>query len=381
VIEILRNRGILIIITVFVMLSLMGSSTATILTDINDLQIKSAKNGLNLEINNGINSTKGLNNKLYSAKTIRTDDKHRTYTSGCCSVLVHVKKGQDVFSFRRDSTYAVNLYFQRLNWYGKETIKEFKTTNGYFFHTIISRDGWIVSTGGPDISYLNKKLENLAGRTAYSGHITGSTINSAYAVLRTMGMGHFLIKAPNDDVGLVIYNGGSTKRALFKMGNGQYVSVPNHPAYYRNGYVSTKNPLASSINLATTDRWGVNRRNIITYEVTKYKDLVNYSTLVKIWASTCRGTPDNIVFGGKTIGGYKLPKIPNKKYIGQVLLKNHDSIPKGILGGIIIHGAVSQYSSSFSNNGKYLAVTYKHVNSTLHYDVTNKEQSKSYIIN
>jgi hypothetical protein len=43
---------------------------------------------------------------------------------------------------------------------------------------------------------------------------------------------------------------------------------------------------------------------------------------VKIYASTCRGTPDNIIFGGKTIGKYTLPKIPNKKYIGQVFLKN-----------------------------------------------------------
>ena len=88
-----------------------------------------------------------------------------------------------------------------------------------------------------------------------------------------------------------------------------------------------------------------------------------------------QGTPDNIVFGGKTIGGYNLPKIPNKKYIGQVLLKNHDSIPKGILGGIILHGAVFPYSSSFSNNGKYLAVTYKHVNSTLHYDVKTNQRT------
>jgi len=76
------------------------------------------------------------------------------------------KKGYDVFAFRRDSTYTANLYIHRLNWYGKDTIKEYKTSNGYFFHTIISNSGWIVATGGPDIPYLNRELEALAGRTS-----------------------------------------------------------------------------------------------------------------------------------------------------------------------------------------------------------------------
>ena len=67
-------------------------------------------------------------------------------------------------------------------------------------------------------------------------------------------MGHFIIKAPDDYVGLVIYNRGITKEALFKMGNGKYVSVPNSPNYYRSGYTSTVNPLSSVIRLETTDR-------------------------------------------------------------------------------------------------------------------------------
>ena len=248
-----------------------------------------------------------------STSTIKTG-------SGCCFILIHVKKGYDVFAFRRDSTYSANLYFQHLKWYGKDTIKEYKTTNGYFFHTIISKNGWIVSTGGPDVPYYNRKLEDLAGRTSIAGYITRSTLKSASSILRSLGMGHFLIKAPNDDVGLVIYNGGSIKKALFKMTNGEYVSVPNSPYYYRNGYTSTSNPIASAINLATTDRWGLNRRNIITYQIMN----INYTTQVKIYASTCRGTPDNIFFLGQKIGKYTLPRIPNKKYIGEIILKSNN---------------------------------------------------------
>jgi hypothetical protein len=116
---------------------------------------------------------------------------------------------------------------------------------------------------------------------------------------------------------LVIYNGGRLKKYLFNMKPGQYVSVPNSPSYYRSGYTSISNPVSSAISLAISDRWGVNRRNIITYEV---MNIIN-STQVKIWASTCRGTPDNIIFMGKTIGKYTIPRIPNKKYLGQVILK------------------------------------------------------------
>jgi hypothetical protein len=100
-----------------------------------------------------------------------------------------------------------------------DTIKEYKTTNGYFFHTIVSKDGWIVAAGGPDVPRLNRELENLAGRTSASGHITSNTLNSAYSILKRLGMGHFIIKAPNNDVGLVIYNGWSTKKSFFKMAN------------------------------------------------------------------------------------------------------------------------------------------------------------------
>jgi len=275
----------------------------------------------------GAVSASDVNNTTVKKPVTISDSKHVSVAnstskiikgSGCCSVLVHVKKGYDVFAFRRDSTYTANLYIHHLSWYGKDTIKENKLANGYFFHTIISNNGWIVSTGGPDIPYLNRKLEALAGKTSASGHITQTTLNTAYNILRSEGMGHFLIKAPNDYVGLVTYYYGSSKERLFKMSDGQYVSVPNSPSYYRSGYTSTVNPVSSAISLENSDRWGVNRRNIMTYQVRT----INYSTQVNIWATTCRGTPDNIYFLGKFISKYSLPKTPNILYIGQVNLKN-----------------------------------------------------------
>jgi len=246
---------------------------------------------------------------------------------GCCSVLLHVKKGYDVFAYRRDATYAANLYIRNITWYGKETIKEYKETNGYFFHTIITKDGWIIGTGGPDIPYLNRELENLAGRITVNGSITSTCLNDAYKILKKLGMGSFIIKAPDDYVGLAIYKSGRSKIKVFKMKDYEYVSVPNSPRYYREGILTSKKsePISAAIYLAGTDRWGVNRRNIITYEVNN----TNNSTQVKVLASfdggklvgiTGRGKPDNIIFMGQKIMANTLPRIPGKKYIGQITL-------------------------------------------------------------
>lgn len=260
------------------------------------------------------------------SKTIKTN-------SGCCSVLVHVKKGVDVFSYRRDSTYAANLHIIKTKWYGKEAVKEYKTTNGYFFHTIITQNGWIVSTGGPDIVWITKKLESIAGRASVRGRIKKADINSAYALLRKEGLGHFLIKDPSGNVSMVTYNYGRSKTKLFKMKEGEYVVVPNSPTYYRHGIIPKKSvSVASAIYLAGTDRYGVNRRNVITYRVN-----VSNSTEVKVWASydggklikRYRGKPDNIFFGSRKIYASTLPKIPSKKYIGKITLQSYrkSSIP------------------------------------------------------
>lgn len=278
----------------------------------------------------GTNFSADTNTSQVNSTGLQKTKKAIINGSGCCSVLVHVKKGLDVFSYRRDSTYAANLYIKKVKWYGKETIKEYKLVNGYFFHTIISKNGWIVSTGGPDVVWINKKLESLAGKISLKGHITKTYINSAYKLLRKLGMGHFLIKDPVGNVGIAIYNSGRSKVKVFKMKDGEYVSVPNSPRYYRQGRYTAKkyNPVSKAIYLAGTDRWGVNRRNIITYKV----ENINISTEINVWASydggklvhrNGRGHPDNIIFRGHKIYAKSLPRIMAKKFIGKVTLRSY----------------------------------------------------------
>lgn len=243
-----------------------------------------------------------------------------------------MKKGYDVFAYRRDSSYAANLYITKTKWYGKQTVKEYKLRNGYFFHNFISKDGWFVGTGGPDIVWINKALERAAGRMISRNKITYSELVNTRSLLRKLGMGHFIIKAPNDYVAVQIQYYGSQKYRYFKMKPGQYVSVPNSPRCYRSSYVSTSrlsNPVNAAIYLAGTDRWGYNRRNIITYETKNYYYSSGIKTGIKIWATydtgryigrRTRGWRDTIIFLGRKIYASTIPRIPYKKYIGSVTL-------------------------------------------------------------
>jgi hypothetical protein len=142
------------------MVFLMGSVAATNINDNNSIQTKSSSNISSVQISHQNTTVTTHLKQVKSKKLVIVPG------TGCCSVLVHVKNGYDVFSFRRDSVYSANLYITKTRWYGKDTLEEYKTTNGNFFHTIISKNGWIVGAGGPDVPYLNKQLMDLAGKTS-----------------------------------------------------------------------------------------------------------------------------------------------------------------------------------------------------------------------
>ncbi|MCE7698018.1 MAG: Ig-like domain-containing protein [Methanobacterium paludis] len=303
-------------------LVILGSAAAADNISNNSIQSLSTNltiSSLNSSVNNSSNNSTYENSSNINSTTVKSS--LAVNETGCCSVLLHVKDGVDVFAYRRDSTYAADLYMVTVNWYGKKAIKEYKTVNGYFFHTIITDNGWIVSAGGPDVVWINKKLESIAGDMSLKGKISKTSMEQVSSLIKKIGMGHFLIKDPKGNVGLVTYNSGLLTLKIFKMKDGSYVSVPNSPKFYREGSF-TSDSVSAAIYLAGTDRWGVNRRNIITYQV----ENIGGSAKIKIWASfdggkligTNKGYQDNIIFMGHKISAKSLPRIPSKKYIGSV---------------------------------------------------------------
>ncbi len=320
-----------VILSLFVILLFMGCAAAAEDDNLNDSQIVNltdsqvaieSNNTCDISNSESVNDTAPLYNESETEfyDEINASAEQLDYLSGCCSVLLHVRDGYDVFVYRRDSTYAANLYITVTSWYGKTAVKEYKTTGQYFFHTIVTLDGWMVGIGGADYPGVVQQLESLAGNAAASGSITSSTISRALTLVSGLGgIGHFIIKSPNNVVGYAIVNGGR-KSGLFTMSNGQYIAVPNSPSCYRSGYVSTSAPVTTTMSLAYNNPWGVNHRNVIAYEYVKTSDLFSYITKINVYASKSIRS-DNIIFRGQFISGSSLPTTPSKRFIGQIVKK------------------------------------------------------------
>ncbi|BBL62491.1 hypothetical protein MARBORIA2_07230 [Methanobrevibacter arboriphilus] len=334
------------IFMIIFLLFVVSSLECSLATDIDKNNIFIGNNiKTNVETNSTSNDT--LNTKIDSKKE---DSKTNTPTNisskskskietGCCSIILQINSSAYTYAYRRDSTYAANLYIKKVKLYGIEALKEYKTTNTYFFHSIIFKNGWYLATGGSDNPKVNKYLQNLGAKMVYKNTINSVYMKKAMKKVKSLGLGHFVIKAPNGKVGVVIYNYGVSKLSIFKMKSGEYLSIPNSPNLFRhNKYTVKKNKsVDAAIYIAGTDKFGVNRRNIIVYNVENFKyknklnkNKLNKKTLIKIWVSNDNGRyvgrntgnkADNVIFKGKTVYAGSIPKIPNKRYIGKVLLK------------------------------------------------------------
>jgi len=292
------------------------------------------------EIRDPIKNTKY--NELIIEKKPKTISESKL-ESGCCSVVLHVNNNSYVYGYRRDSSYAADIYLKKVKLYGIEGLKEYKTRNTYFFHTLILKNGWFISAGGSDNPQVNKYLEDLGAKMAYNKKINKTYILKAMQKVKSLGIGHFVIKSPKGKVGVAIYNRGS-KLSIFRMKNGEYVSIPNSPRSFRKGNYLTKksSPVYSGIYIAGTDVFGFSRRNIMMYSVSNIQSKIAIKNLnktsfktitktkVKIWAINDNGKYvgrntkskyDNVFYKGKKTFGNSLSIIPNKKYIGEAILK------------------------------------------------------------
>ena len=115
------------------------------------------------------------------------------------------------------------------------------------------------------------------------------------------------------------------------MKDGDFVSVPNAPQFYRDGNFTefSSIPLVAAARIAGTDLWGVNRRNVIFQDVEKNRD----NTMIQVWASFDNGSlidrnegkggPDDIQFlKNPLIHGNDLPIIPEMAKIGEINFGN-----------------------------------------------------------
>jgi len=231
----------------------------------------------------------------------------------------------DIIAYRRDAGYPADIKIEKATFGGYNAIHQYKTENGYFNHLIITEHGWIIGIGGRDNATINKKLEKLGIDIISKNRIEEKDIEQANKILKENGWGFFIIKSPDGNVGLTSYDGriGADITKISKMKEGEYIKITNNPNYYQEGRFEEfdSDPVEAAFEIAATDTFGLNRRDIIAYEYKKGE--------VKLWASFDGGTlvegtsgsPDNIIFFGRKIDGEKLPRIPQKTFLGNETFK------------------------------------------------------------
>lgn len=257
-----------------------------------------------------------------------------TAETGCSSLYVQVSNSEAVSGFRRDATNAKTLNIVKYKIYGKTAVKQYKT-NSYFFHMVVTADGWMFGTGGVDDPDINHAIENLAGKMAKVGKIDKSSLKKIQNYEKILSIGHFSIKAPNGKYALVW--GSEIKTGKLKPG--EYLCVPNGKYCFRHGTWDkfSKDPVKAAVKIAATDYFGVNRRDVTAFH---WKALTNEGVTkssLMVYAANDDGhlvgsstgyLKDDIRCKGKFISKDKLPKTPSKMLIGAFSFGSIDELIK-----------------------------------------------------
>jgi len=255
---------------------------------------------------------------------------------GCCSFYLQVSGTESVAGFRRDATNGLTIYIKNVKFAGRTAIKQYKLGYGYFFHSITTSDGWMMGTGGMDNVGINKAIQSLAGKMVKSNKIKTSYLKKIRSYERSLGIGHFSIKAPDGRYAVVWLNGYWTG----KLKPGEYLSVPNYMSCYRHGTYAKfgSDPVKAAVKVGATDSFGVNRRDITVFH---WKSTTNKNfkttSLVKTYAANDNGKlvgrstgylKDSIEYKNKFVSKYKLPSAPKYKFLGTHKFGNIDKLIK-----------------------------------------------------
>ena len=252
----------------------------------------------------------------------------------CCSFYLQVSDTEAVGGFRRDNLGSTTITVKPCIIKGLSAVKHYNS-NG-FVHLIVFSNGWIVGNGGLDSTGFIKRMESLAADMVKSNKIKISSIKKIYRYKRDVNFGHFAIKAPNGKYAVAWKN----KIITGKLKPGQFLCTPNFKQYYRHSTFGkySKNPAKAAIKVGATDKYGVNRRQIVVLHWKANSDK-NYETTssLKCYAAndngryvgvSSGGLVDTVKFKSKVVRGYKLPKVPKMKYMGFHKFGNIDNLIK-----------------------------------------------------
>lgn len=262
--------------------------------------------------------------------------------TGCCSIVLQQDGNNSIFSFRRDAGNAADIYIEKINWHGKEAIKQYKTSAGYFCQVIITNDGWVIGYGGIDDGEDNEKIENItAGMITNNSSIPESGLEQVQQIKASYGLGHLLIKAPNGNYGVATANSHYTG----KLSPNDYISVPNKDGFIRTGDVqpNATDKIKTMNTLEISDGFGLTRRDITTFNfhangTDNVTDVYISNDDGSYWGMSTAGLVDTVNFTGKIINPDEIPIAPSYKYIGNITFSGENVTSSNGSGGFDIWG-------------------------------------------
>ena len=252
----------------------------------------------------------------------------------CCSFVIQ-ESDETVYGFRQDA--PLNGHGYKVNsqsWNGLNVLKqEIDTQYTYFFHCIITENGWVIGQGGSQYDSDSRSIEQIAGQIVVNNDIAPDYLRRVRNILAPYDYGHFFIKAPDGRYGISFWDTYLTGTLQV----GQYMIIPNEIEYYVKGNYKdfASNPVDALIQICSYDESGLNRRNLMTYDY-KVHDTVNGQYYgVDVYATNDNGRNvgldtsrivTHFYYKGEYYPPSVIPQNPNKLYVATHIFENR---PKG----------------------------------------------------
>ena len=272
---------------------------------------------------------------------------------GYCSIILQENGSDSIMTFRRDSNVDADIKIENVDWHGIPAIKQYKTDGKYFSHVIITKNGWMIGFGGIDDGVDSEKCENISFAMINDNYtISKEKLDEIQKIKQPYGRGHFIIKAPNGNYGFATID----KVKTGQLQPGHYISLPNNYSLSRSGELSlsSDDKIKDMVELAQSDKYGVDRRDIITYDYHSgddaYADIYVSNEDGSLLGVNYTGCVDDVYINNKQIKAEDIPIAPSYKNVDKLTFSGGSSplnkiVP--ILICVVFIGAISFGSFRF----------------------------------